>query len=189
MTRSKLPGQDCSWGTMWFPPSEVASGELLGGWSCIAASDSGIIRVVLPQRTLATALAVLRAPVSWRFGWTDNIVEAYWQIRQYLGGYRTEFTVAIDLAGLSDFRQSVLTAVSTIPIGQVLSYNQVALQIGAGRASRAVGQTMAHNPVPILIPCHRVVGSNGQIGGFGGGTAQKRALLALEGFRASESAR
>jgi methylated-DNA-[protein]-cysteine S-methyltransferase len=105
------------------------------------------------------------------------------QLRAYFAGARTEFEVSLDLDRLTPFQRSVLTTARRIPPGTVWTYGQVARTIGKPRASRAVGQALGRNPMPIVIPCHRVVASDGSLGGYsgGGGLASKRWLLRLEG--------
>lgn len=103
------------------------------------------------------------------------------QIRNALAG-RRRFTGRIDLSSLTPFQQRVLQKVRTIPAGEVRSYRWVAQAIGAERAVRAVGTALANNPVPLLIPCHRVVRSDGRLGEYsGGGSSVKATLLAREG--------
>jgi methylated-DNA-[protein]-cysteine S-methyltransferase len=103
------------------------------------------------------------------------------EIMEYLEGRRTAFDCSIDLSGTTDFYRKVLACVSGIPYGTLRSYKWVAREIGHPRATRPVGQALARNPVPILVPCHRVVESDGAIGGYsGGGPDMKRRLLAIE---------
>lgn len=102
-------------------------------------------------------------------------------IREYLGGGRPRFDYRLDLDGLSEFGRSVLEVVRDIPYGALRSYKWVAREIGHPRATRPVGQALARNPLPIVIPCHRVVNSDGTLGGYsGGGTDMKRRLIAIE---------
>jgi O-6-methylguanine DNA methyltransferase len=105
------------------------------------------------------------------------------QLQAYFTEERTLFELRLDLQALTPFQQSVLQAAQRIPAGTVQTYGQVARAIGKPRASRAVGQALGRNPVPIVIPCHRVVASDGGLGGYsgGGGLDSKRWLLRLEG--------
>lgn len=105
------------------------------------------------------------------------------QLTAYLRGKRTSFDVDLDLTWMTPFRQKVLAECARIPRGQVATYADLARRAGRPTAFRAVGHTMATNPVPIVVPCHRVVGSNGTLHGFGGGLDMKARLLALEGAR------
>lgn len=101
------------------------------------------------------------------------------QLDAYFAGQLTEFDVDMDLAG-TDFQRRVWAALRTIPYGETRSYGEIAAQIGAPGASRAVGLANGRNPVSIIVPCHRVVGSTGSLTGYGGGLDRKRLLLALE---------
>jgi methylated-DNA-[protein]-cysteine S-methyltransferase len=103
------------------------------------------------------------------------------QIEEYLAGRRRAFDVPLDLSGATAFDRRVLAAMAAIPYGETCSYGDLARIIGSPRASRAVGHACGRNPVPLLLPCHRVVRSNGGLAGFGaGGVGVKAALLALE---------
>jgi len=103
------------------------------------------------------------------------------QLREYLAGKRDRFDVQLDLTWVTPFRRAVLEECARIPRGQVATYAELARRVGRPTAYRAVGNTMRTNPIPIVIPCHRVVGSDGGLTGFGGGLEMKRRLLALEG--------
>jgi len=105
--------------------------------------------------------------------------EAKRQLHAYFGGELTEFDLALSPVG-TVFQRQVWEALRTIPYGQTRSYGDVARQIGKPLASRAVGAANGRNPLPIVIPCHRVVGSTGMLTGFGGGLEAKAALLRLE---------
>lgn len=103
------------------------------------------------------------------------------QVRDVLAG-RQRFSGRVDLSHLTPFQRKVLQKVLTIPAGQVRSYRWVAQAIGAERAVRAVGTALAKNPIPLLIPCHRVIRSDGRLGEYsGGGPSVKAKLLAFEG--------
>ena len=120
-------------------------------------------------------------------GWaSDNDVfpEAVEQLEAYFAGERTDFDLNLDLVG-TDFQRRVWAALLTIPYGETRSYGEIARQIGSPGASRAVGLANGHNPIGIIVPCHRVIGSNGSLTGYGGGLDRKRALLALEKSRVS----
>jgi methylated-DNA-[protein]-cysteine S-methyltransferase len=105
--------------------------------------------------------------------------ETLTQLEEYFAGVRTSFSIPLKLDGTA-FQREVWVALSRIPYGETVSYGALAFAVGRPRAFRAVGQANGRNPIPIIVPCHRVVASDG-IGGYGGGLALKRALLALEG--------
>jgi methylated-DNA-[protein]-cysteine S-methyltransferase len=101
------------------------------------------------------------------------------QLREYFQGRRRRFELPLAPAG-TDFQRRVWRALAAIPYGKTMSYGELAHRIGNPRASRAVGLANGANPLPIIVPCHRVIGANGSLTGFGGGLPIKRALLALE---------
>jgi methylated-DNA-[protein]-cysteine S-methyltransferase len=151
----------------------------------VAATDTGLVRVSFRrseasfrselQRRLGGE--VVRSP-----GRTAAIVH---QLRAYFRGERRSFDVSVDLRGLTPFQRRVLGAAADVPAGRVVSYGEIARRIGAPGASRAVGQALGRNPVPIVIPCHRVVASGGRLGGYTGGLDVKRKLLRIEGALAA----
>jgi len=102
------------------------------------------------------------------------------QLREYFAGQRREFDLPV-APDLPPFARAVLARVARIPFGETLSYGDVAAAVGKPLAARAVGQAVGSNPLPLLIPCHRVLAANGGLGGFGGGLEWKRFLLDLEG--------
>jgi len=117
-----------------------------------------------------------------REGWeTDDgaFPDAVEQLAAYFARERTDFDLSLDLVG-TEFQRRVWAALLTIPYGQTRSYGAIAKQIGSPGASRAVGLANGHNPIGIIVPCHRVIGSNGSLTGYGGGLERKRALLDME---------
>lgn len=111
----------------------------------------------------------------------ENCREAISQLEEYFAGQRKEFTIPLAIEG-SDFHCQVWQALLTIPYGQTRSYGEIAAQINRPKAYRAVGQANRRNPIPIFIPCHRVVGSNGSLTGYmGNRTDLKQLLLKIEG--------
>jgi len=109
------------------------------------------------------------------------------EILQYLAGRRRKFTVPVDLSAAPPFHGKVLWALARIPYGQTVTYGELAARVGlvAAATARAVGVAAATNPVPLVVPCHRVVASDGGLGGYGGGLDLKRRLLGLEGVHFS----
>ncbi|EFG74850.1 6-O-methylguanine DNA methyltransferase, DNA binding domain protein [Mycobacterium parascrofulaceum ATCC BAA-614] len=125
-----------------------------------------------------------------RTGWTLNPAAfhaATEQLGAYFAGELTEFDFEFELRG-SEFQRRVWRALQTIPYGETRSYGEIAEQIGAAGSARAVGLANGHNPIAIVVPCHRVIGANGSLTGYGGGLDRKRTLLALERKRASANA-
>ncbi len=113
----------------------------------------------------------------------EGVEEATGQLADYLGGKRRAFTLPIDWSALrSDFQRTTLRAVAAIPYGETRTYGDIAAQIGCPQAPRAVGRANATNPMPLVIPCHRVIGSDGKLHGYGGwgGVKTKQWLLDLE---------
>ena len=103
------------------------------------------------------------------------------ELDQYFNGTRREFDIEYDLSGLTPFQTRVLNATAKIPFGSVSTYGAIAKRAGNQKASRAAGGALNQNPIPIIVPCHRVVGSNGALVGYAGGLDVKRRLLGIEG--------
>ena len=112
-------------------------------------------------------------------GETETHKEAIAQIRAYLRGESQQFTVPLRLIG-TDFQRKCWQALLDIPYGQTASYQDIAIAVGSPKAVRAVGGANAANPIPIIVPCHRVIGKNGKLTGFGGGLTLKEKLLGIE---------
>jgi methylated-DNA-[protein]-cysteine S-methyltransferase len=108
------------------------------------------------------------------------------QLRLYFAGELQIFDLPLELVG-TEFQKKVWAALVTIPYGETRSYTQIAAQIDAPRAVRAVGAANGRNPIPIVVPCHRVIGASGSLVGFGGGLERKRLLLDLEAKHAGRS--
>ena len=147
----------------------------------VAATSQGLVRVVYPNQGHDAALAQLATLVSPRIlsapARLDPVAR---QLDEYFAHRRRVFDVPLDLRLAKGFRHTVLTHLRQIPYGVTESYGQVAVAAGSPRAVRAVGTACATNPVPIVVPCHRVVRSDGSSGGYAGGPDAKQALLTLE---------
>lgn len=152
----------------------------------IMASPVGELTLVATNKGLTAILWENDRPGRVPLGETredrDNpvLIEAERQIAAYFAGELTEFTIALDFAG-TEFQKSVWAALLTIPFGETRSYAEIAHQIGKPKAVRAVGAANGRNPISIIAPCHRVIGSNGSLTGFAGGLEAKQLLLTLEG--------
>jgi methylated-DNA-[protein]-cysteine S-methyltransferase len=123
-----------------------------------------------------------RPPRDERGDGTDNphLIAARNQLAEYFAGNRTAFDLPLDASG-SDFERQVWTLLRAIPYGATTSYGELARRLGDVKLSRAVGAANGKNPIPIIVPCHRVIGANGDLTGFGGGIDRKRWLLEHEG--------
>jgi methylated-DNA-[protein]-cysteine S-methyltransferase len=108
--------------------------------------------------------------------------DAVAQLEGYFAGDRVDFDLDLELVG-TQFQRRVWTALLSIPYGETRSYGAIALQIGSPSASRAVGLANGHNPIGIIVPCHRVIGANGSLTGYGGGLERKKQLLDMERSR------
>lgn len=107
------------------------------------------------------------------------------QLREYFAGQRQAFSIPLNAVGTA-FQQRVWTALASIPYGQTASYREIATAIDNQKAVRAVGLANGRNPIAIVVPCHRIIGSNGKLTGYAGGLERKQALLALEGVNISQ---
>lgn len=149
----------------------------------LAASERGLCRLALPP---AAEHARFHRWVQQRgrrdSGGAAFLALAAREVQEYLAGDRRDFTVPLEIEGGKFFRR-VWQALLCIPYGQTTTYGALATAAGRPRATRAVGAACAHNPIPLIIPCHRAVGQNGALVGFAGGLAMKEALLKLEGAR------
>jgi methylated-DNA-[protein]-cysteine S-methyltransferase len=151
-------------------------GELL-----LAATDEGLVRVAFPVQDHDAVLERLAATVSPRILRSPARLDAASrQLDEYFAGRRTEFELPLDLRLASGFRRTVLAHLPEIAYGHTESYAQVASAAGSPKAVRAVGTACAMNPLPVVVPCHRVVRSDGSFGGYAGGAAAKEILLRME---------
>lgn len=161
---------DVSWGEIDTPVGHLV----------LAASSVGVVtisyepaEIVLPRLAERVSPRVLQAD--------RRLDPLRRQLEEYFGGRRTRFDVAIDWVLTRGFRREALGQLARVPFGETVSYAELAQRAGSPRAHRAVGTAMATNPIPIVVPCHRVLRSGGGLGGYGGGLDVKRWLLAHEG--------
>lgn len=162
------------------------------GWVAVLTSSKGIRRMSLPHDSPSDALGSLE--LSGSDAGEELAPETLDSLRQrldlYFNGDRASFPDALDLKG-TDFQKRAWEAARAIPWGETRSYRWIAVQMGRPGAARAVGQAMRANPAPIVVPCHRVIGENGELRGYGGpdGIGMKQDLLAIErGNGTSEAA-
>ena len=153
------------------------------GVMAIAATPQGLTGLWFTdnQRYLPPELT---GPAAWPESPAHPVLkQAGQQLGEYFAGQRRHFEVPLDLRCGTAFQQSVWQALLGIPQGETISYGEVSRRIGNPAAVRAVGGAVGRNPVSIIVPCHRVMGSNGTLTGYGGGLTRKTALLRLEGAR------
>jgi methylated-DNA-[protein]-cysteine S-methyltransferase len=151
------------------------------GTLLLAATQAGLVRVGYEREGLTTVLDLLAAEISPRILRTPRrLDEAARQLEEYFSGRRTRFDLPVDLRLSGGFRRSVLDYLPAISYGQTASYQSVAAAVHNPKAVRAVGTACATNPLPLIIPCHRVIRSDGRLGAYLGGHEIKRQLLAME---------
>jgi O-6-methylguanine DNA methyltransferase len=159
------------------------------GWIGLVASERGLRMLTLPAAERETALNTLRSfyPDAPLVPDDATLLDVARQVRAYLAGELREFTVTLDLRGYTAFSLAVWAAANRIAYGQTRTYRWIAEQAGGGGAGiyQAVGSALGANPVPLIIPCHRVIGSDGSLTGYAGGVEMKERLLALESGQAA----
>ena len=151
--------------------SPVGKLRLIASDKGLVAIDVRNVRVASDLETSASAQKILSATKK--------------QLEQYFAGKRTTFDIPLDLQG-TEFQQQAWRALCRIPYGKTISYGQQAKNIKKPKAFRAVGSANGKNPIPIIVPCHRVVASDGSLGGYSLGLKMKKQLLALEGVSEAE---
>jgi len=140
----------------------------------IAGNDAAVERISFPIRGKAT-----KPEPGWQESQRGAVAEAIRQLQEYFAGKRTGFDLPLAPKG-TEFQRAVWRQLQDIPYGETISYGELARRVGNPKAARAVGSANGANPLPIVIPCHRVIAGDGSIGGFGGGLPTKEILLALE---------
>ena len=164
---------------VWYTKFDAPFGTLF-----IASTEKGICRVSLGHISRQEFLKRLRA----QFGEEPAEDKAHLKglldgLKAYFSGELVQFNQPLDLSGATDFQKRVWVETKRIPYGETRTYKEIAEAIGKPRAYRAVGQALGANPIAIIIPCHRVIGSERSLVGFGGGLDVKERLLRLEGSR------
>jgi methylated-DNA-[protein]-cysteine S-methyltransferase len=148
-----------------------------------ATTSRGLVRLAFPEEDADSVLNRLAARISLRIveSTPARLDPLRRELDEYFNGTRRSFDVALDWSLIGPFATRVLRATSAIPYGGCSTYSEIASRAGSPRGSRAAGNALGSNPIPIVIPCHRVLRSGGALGGYGGGLDRKRHLLALEG--------
>ncbi len=155
------------------------------GWMATGRTEAGISRVVLPRKSRDAAFEALvegrgriRTPLVERDATAFDSLAS--RLQRFMEGHKVEFPDRLDTTGWTPFSRRVWETTRQIPYGQTWSYGRVAAAMGQPRACRAVGQALHRNPVPVIIPCHRVIGADSGLTGFGSGLELKQTLLRLE---------
>ena len=148
----------------------------------LAGTDAGLVRLAyLDTHDEAEVLAALAARISPRvLAAPARLDDARRELEEWFAGRRAAFGVPVDRRLMSPFARRVLGATAAIPYGATSTYAEVAARAGSPRGARAAGHALGANPLPIVVPCHRVLAAGGALGGYTGGTQRKRALLAIE---------
>lgn len=163
--------------TLWWDVIEADAGRF-----GVGVSERGLLAILLPNAADQRDQVLGRLAGQFQLGeQSDRLREACQQLREYFAGERREFDLELDLRGTS-FQVDAWNAVAAVPYGETTSYGEIARRIGRPDAVRAVGAANGANPIPIVVPCHRIIGSNGKLTGYGGGLDLKRWLLKLEGI-------
>jgi methylated-DNA-[protein]-cysteine S-methyltransferase len=150
------------------------------GWVGILASSRGLLRTTLPQGSAQEAERLLGDRVEKATCSADFFADLLQRLKSYFGGQRVAFADELDLSPATAFQREVWQLTRLVPYGETRSYGWMAEKLGKAGAGRAVGQALAGNPLPIIVPCHRVVAKGGKLGGYSGGVEKKRHLLQLE---------
>ena len=155
--------------------------ETAFGWMGVLASRVWLVATTLPRPSARHVRLELGIDERQAICSSRRLSEIEERLKDYFKGEKVDFSDKLDLSTATPFQKQVWLATRSIPSGQTRSYQWVAVQIGKPGAARAVGQALGRNPLPIIVPCHRVLASGGGLGGFGGGLELKRRLLRLEG--------
>ncbi len=151
------------------------------GWMGLLGSPAGLRALILPQSSPQAVLSNLGKHLSGAADDPTSFGDLPERLRHYLNGQLMTFPDRLDLAEATSFQKAVWGVVQGIPYGETRSYAWCALQIGRPGAARAVGRAVGRNPLPLIIPCHRVIASSGELSGFSAGPELKQILLEIEG--------
>jgi methylated-DNA-[protein]-cysteine S-methyltransferase len=150
------------------------------GWVGVLASNSGLLRITLPQESARGVEWLLGDRLRKAVRADNFFADLIERLKGYFAGQRVAFNDELDLYSATAFQREVWQLTRIIPYGETRSYGWIAERLGRAGVGRAVGQALARNPLPIIVPCHRVVAKDGGLGGYSGGVAKKRYLLQLE---------
>ncbi|MDY6861561.1 MAG: methylated-DNA--[protein]-cysteine S-methyltransferase [Thermodesulfobacteriota bacterium] len=153
------------------------------GWCGLVGGKRGLLEIILPmsQKTMVNKYITSKyqaAKIN-----DEYFIQLIEKLIRYFKGENVSLYFSLDLSGTTSFQKKVWKKTQIIPYGEVRTYGWISEEMGSGKAARAVGQALGRNPFPILIPCHRVVKGNGEMGGFSNGIDLKKRLLKLEGIQ------
>jgi methylated-DNA-[protein]-cysteine S-methyltransferase len=154
--------------------------DIGSGWVGVLGSDSGLLKITLPQTSARGAERLLGDRVGQAIRAEAPFADLLQRLSSYLAGQRVDFYDELDLSAATAFQREVWQVTRLIPYGETRNYGWVAEKLGKAGAGRAVGQALARNPLPIIVPCHRVVAKDSGLGGYSGGVDKKAYLLRLE---------
>jgi methylated-DNA-[protein]-cysteine S-methyltransferase len=169
-----LAEPDVAYALVDTPVGKVMAAQTRRGLACLGYVDKhGNADHFVEELSTSLSPRILEAPARL------DVVRR--ELDEYFEGKRRRFDLPLDVAMLADFNRRVLRELARVPYGHVVTYGELAARAARPRAARAVGTVMNRNPLPIVLPCHRVIGANGKLVGYGGGLERKEALLRLEG--------
>ncbi len=152
------------------------------GWLLIAVTPRGLARVAFPEEDRDEVLTAIATALSPRILESVRATDPWRrELEEYFEGSRRRFDLRVDRRMIRGIARDVLAATARVPFGRTTTYGEIADRIGRPHAARAVGNALGANPIPVVIPCHRVLRAGGSVGGYAGGPDRKRALLTLEG--------
>lgn len=153
--------------------------DTIRGWVVLTGEDGHLLSVSYLKESREQAISIVSDEFEQAI---DEFGDLPDRIRRYFEGEKVDFSgIKVKFEGVSKFQSDVLRKTMEVPYGELISYGELAVLAGSPGAARAVGTAMSRNPVPIVIPCHRVIHADGGLGGYGGGLEFKRWLLSLEG--------
>ncbi len=163
------------------PQNYFAAIETSLGWMGLAWNQRGLASLMLPRGNASAVLRELKHEFPDAVLSKDVPREMTRELNEYAEGRRREFDLPLDWSRIKPFQRTVLSTILKIPYGETRTYSWVAQKIGKPKAPRAVARALATNPIPIILPCHRIIGSDGNLRGYGGGLPLKKKLLEMEG--------
>ena len=150
------------------------------GWVATLGSANGLVSIALPRSSAQAALDSLCGGIEQAAASPERFRDLAKRLQDYFSGHKVSFPDELDLSSATPFQQAVWQAARQIPYGETRSYGWLAEKAGRPGAARAVGQALSRNPLPVIVPCHRVIAGDGSLGGFSDGLEMKRRLLRLE---------